>query len=240
MPENPDILEKKYQALQKEFTNFTYVVSHDLSGPIRHFREFSKLLFEAIESHMTDDTRQYKHFLEKSVITLETKLDVILKISRVNTGKWHPVVLNSKELITSAVNNLLVIRDFDFSFDGDFPSMNVDFESSYTVFYNVLSNAIKFTDDMTRPSVKIQCTRTNKNEVKFQISDNGIGIPESKIDSVFEIFKRLSHKYDGEGAGLTLAQKIMSRYEGEISISSVVDKGTEVTLIFPNREELES
>ena len=229
-------LKKKYEALQTEFTNFTYIVSHDLSAPIRHFREFSKMLFSSIEKHMTDETRQYEQFLNSSVKTLEEKLNVILKLSRVNTENWHFVELDSKEIFLSAIDSLLEQYEFDFQFSGEFPKMNIDFESCYTVFYNILENGIKFTEPQQKPFLQIHCSHSKQGKINFKISDNGIGIAESKIDSVFEIFKRLSHTYKGAGAGLTIAQKIMTRYAGEISLSSLVGEGTEVNILFPKGE----
>ncbi|MCM8539731.1 MAG: HAMP domain-containing histidine kinase [Lentisphaeraceae bacterium] len=233
MSDELEKLKEQYHSLQKEFTEFTYIVSHDLSGPIRHFKEFSKLLFDSIEIHMNEDTKQYQYFLNKSIKAVEGKLDVILKLSRVNTSNWHCVPLDSRELILSTINNLLELKDFEFSFSGDFPSLNVDLDSCYTVFYNIIHNGIQFVDSCTVPNIQIHSSQTEKGDFKFTISDNGIGIAENKIDSVFEIFKRLSHAFEGEGAGLTLARKIMCRYAGEISISSTVGQGSDVTIVFP-------
>ena len=223
---------EEYEHLKKEFTDYSYIVSHDLNAPVRHIREFSKLLFEELNNRLTADCFEYKHYIEKSVDLIEKKLDVLLKISRVNTAKWHYVKLDMKEVIECAVRQVKNEYDFDCNISGVFPELNVDPESMQIALFNVIENAAKFHKGENKPSVEIT-SAIDEEKCTIKITDNGVGIKADKLENVFEIFKKLDARFKGIGAGLTVTRKILTRYNGEISVKSALGEGTEVSIRLP-------
>ena len=93
------------------------------------------------------------------------------------------------------------------------------------VFYNLITNALKF----TKNSPKLEIGFQEKNEdYLFYVKDNGIGIEQVYNTKVFEIFKRLHRRedYEGTGIGLALCKKIIARHGGRIWFESEINQGT--------------
>ncbi|MEP6361135.1 MAG: response regulator, partial [Balneola sp.] len=112
---------------------------------------------------------------------------------------------------------------------------------------NLVSNALKFTE---KGYVKIfvQCVaeKNKKVDVEFKVSDTGIGIEESRLDSIFESFvqadKKTKRLYGGTGLGLSISKKLVELQNGSISAKSTLDKGSEfiVLLTFGKPENKEN
>lgn len=94
---------------------------------------------------------------------------------------------------------------------------------------NIIDNACKYSEK----EVDIILSRTNQQTV-VEIEDRGIGIPQEEIEHIFQSFYRGSntHDYAGQGIGLSLTMKIISAYNGKLEISSEIEKGTKVRVIF--------
>jgi signal transduction histidine kinase len=105
------------------------------------------------------------------------------------------------------------------------------------VFQNVFNNAVKFTAH-GEINVKVQAT-ADKSGVEFEIIDTGVGIEESKIDSIFEPFHQadtsVQRAYSGLGLGLTVARRMAELVGGKLSVSSKAGSGTRVTMTFPSQ-----
>lgn len=94
---------------------------------------------------------------------------------------------------------------------------------------NIIDNACKYSEK----EVDIILSRINQ-QVVIEIEDRGIGIPQEEIEHIFQSFYRGSntHDYAGQGIGLSLTLKIISAYNGKLEISSEIEKGTKVRVIF--------
>lgn len=94
---------------------------------------------------------------------------------------------------------------------------------------NIIDNACKYSEE----EVDITLSRINQ-QVVIEIEDRGIGIPQEEIEHIFQSFYRGSntHDYAGQGIGLSLTMKIISAYNGKLKISSEIEKGTKVRVIF--------
>ena len=104
------------------------------------------------------------------------------------------------------------------------------------VLINLINNAIKFTE---KGSVKLEVSKDEETSgIKFSILDTGVGIPQDKLDTIFESFSQANksdtRKFGGTGLGLTISKQLVELMGGSIKIYSEVDKGTEFhfTIIF--------
>jgi signal transduction histidine kinase len=88
------------------------------------------------------------------------------------------------------------------------------------------------------PRVRIRCERERSGNVRFAISDNGIGIETEDMNKIFEIFRRLNttREYPGTGIGLAICKKIVDRHGGRIWSESAPGKGT--TFYFTLNQEI--
>jgi len=131
---------------------------------------------------------------------------------------FNEALQNVRTSVETSNSNIVIENEVDFIY-GDRVQL-------VQLIQNLLSNAMKFTRT-DHPQIMIRCTREH-GEVKFAISDNGIGIAEGDLNKVFEIFRRLSTEkvYPGTGIGLAICKKIVDRHRGKIWPESEVGKGT--------------
>jgi len=117
---------------------------------------------------------------------------------------------------------------------GDFPEMNFDGEAIASVLVNLLSNAMKFSQDKKEVTVKL--FRDNGNAI-LQVADKGIGIPRDEISKIFRRFYRSENKIvsdtRGSGLGLTLVNHIVEAHGGTIDVESEIGKGSRFTVRLP-------
>ena len=106
------------------------------------------------------------------------------------------------------------------------------------LFTNLISNAVKYSKDKAQSIIKISSS-INKNEIVYQVSDNGIGMDMKEIDKVFQIFSRLSNskEFEGSGVGMAIAKKITDRHNGRIWVESKLGEGSTFYVTFPRQPE---
>lgn len=221
-----------------ELEQFTSIVSHDLQEPIRTIKSFLQLIDMKLDE---GQTAELKNYISKSINAANRMKELIhnlLHYSQLSRGDLQLEDVPVDELLQSALQNL---RDQIEKSQAEITINNqVDFVSGDRIqllqlVQNLLSNALKFTNS-NQPRIHITCVRENS-QVRFSISDNGIGIAEADLNKVFEIFRRLHPKqnYPGTGIGLAICKKIVDRHSGKIWPESKPGKGT--TFHFTLNEE---
>jgi hypothetical protein len=111
------------------------------------------------------------------------------------------------------------------------------------ILINLVGNAIKFTHDGGQITVKTEFekgTGPNTINLKLSVADTGIGIPKEAFNLIFESFRQHSHmdtrKYEGTGLGLPITKKLVEALKGSIFVDSMVDRGSNFTIVLPNVE----
>jgi two-component system CheB/CheR fusion protein len=118
------------------------------------------------------------------------------------------------------------------------------------LFYNLMSNALKFTQASRQPNIKIQCQQLGENEInhfpelnkpaiyyRIDVIDNGVGFEQKYADYIFSLFKRLhsNESYLGTGIGLSLCKKIVVTHKGKIFATAEKNRGAVFSLILPEK-----
>ena len=104
--------------------------------------------------------------------------------------------------------------------------------------FNLIDNAMKFSEKDTHIQLHVFHDPTHK-EVCFEVSDEGRGIPEKELESIFEPFYQIDREQyedQGSGAGLTIAKRIVEMHEGHVTVESELGKGSTFCLYFPTAE----
>ncbi len=105
----------------------------------------------------------------------------------------------------------------------------------WKVFYNLVSNAFKFTTEQGEISVSIKIIETALVEIK--VKDTGTGIPADSLSHIFDRFYQVdgsnTREYEGTGIGLALTKELVELHKGKITISSKEGEGSEFTIDFP-------
>jgi len=203
-------------------------VSHELRSPITRMKVALEFL----------PPSQAKDSLKSDIAEMETMINEILETARMHHlhGNLKRQSINLAELLEGIladyVNQPPGIQT------GDFPAeieVNVDPEQVKTVFKNILTNAIKFSEPDDKP-VMISVKKLADSTV-VRILDHGIGIPPDELPFIFEPFYRVdksrSKGTGGYGLGLSLCKTIMEAHGGRIEVDSKPGVGTCVSLFFP-------
>ena len=113
-----------------------------------------------------------------------------------------------------------------------------DADKMEKIFYNLLSNAFKYTPENGRVTVSLSCVADfrGKKAVQVQVSDTGKGIPKEHLPHVFERFYKVDDAASGSGIGLNLAKMLVELHDGSISVESEYGKGTCFTVVIPREE----
>lgn len=222
--------------LAKEFEDFAYIVSHDLNAPLRHVKEFTKLLIGGRKENLTEEEQEYVGFLEDSLQKLDDMQVALLTFSRLNTRAGPVRDVDCNQAVAGALKSLEDVVDV-FSPEiicDDLPVITAEPKQIDLLFYHLIGNALKFHDeDATKRKVFIYATDQSDTWL-FEVRDNGIGIDERYYEEVFRLFRRLNpDQYKGVGAGLTIAYKIVQHHGGEMIIESEPGQGTSVFFSVP-------
>ena len=235
---------KQLEASNHELEQFAYVASHDLQAPLRSIKGFSDLLGAKYKDQLGEEGGEYLQFIADSAGSMQTLIDDLLALSRVDQGALDSHEQATAETLDAALSQL----DADIKSSGaqvtydELPTLTTEHNLLQQVFQNLLSNGIKFQPPGQAPKIHVSAARTTSGW-EFSVRDNGIGIPKDKLDSVFQIFKRLhAHsEYAGNGIGLALIQRIVKRLGGTVAVDSQQGgKGSGTTVTFSITEQHEA
>lgn len=221
-------LENEVERIAKEYNDFAYIVSHDLNAPLRHIKEFTRLLIGGRKDQLTEEEQEYVEFLEKSLSRIDGMQKALLTFSRLNTRSGPLEETDCNDIVVNALHELsdMVDKHAPVIEHGQLPIITAEPKQLHLLFVNLIDNALKFHDGSKERQVTINAT-DQKDAWLFEIKDNGIGIAEEHHEKVFLMFRRLNpDKYTGIGTGLTIARKITQHHGGDIHIESEPGKGT--------------
>ena len=233
-------VEKRTEQLEKsnaELEQFAYVSSHDLQEPIRMVTSFTQLLQRRYEGQLDADADDYIGFIVEGALRMKYLIDDLLEFSRVSSRVREFGNVDLEKVLDVVLYNLSVsIKENDAVITHDsLPNVITDESQMRQVFQNLIANAIKF-HGSKQPKIHITAQKDNK-EWRFAVIDNGIGIDPVYQKQIFEVFKRLHTRaeYPGSGIGLSVAQKIVRRHEGNIWVESKLGKGSTFYFTIPNK-----
>ena len=244
-----DELSKINQELSRsniELDSFAYIASHDLKEPLRGIYNYSSFLIEDYGEMLGEDGKDKLNTLMRLTHRMEDLINSLLHYSRLGRAELRLNSVDLNDLLAGVLDVIKVsARDtqVEFKIPRPLPTIKCDRTQINELFTNLISNGIKYNQqehkiieigylDSDHPLVEEKMAGYSDNpQVKtiFYIRDNGIGIRDRHIESIFRIFKRLhgQKKYGGgTGAGLTIAQKIVERHGGEIWVKSVYQEGS--------------
>ena len=251
---NEEITEKN-----KELEQVVYVASHDLRSPLVNVQGFSKELVYSIKelesalqteeispevkekiTHIfEEDIPDAINFISSSISKMDSLLHGLLRISRLGHAALNFEDLDMNVLLSDiekATEFRIKEARVDLEID-ELPPCFGDSVQINQVFSNLIDNSLKYHDLERGGIIKITGERKD-GKVIYCIEDNGIGIPKEHQKKIFEIFHRLDPEgTQGEGLGLTLVSKILSRHNGGIWVESERGAGAKFFISMPATED---
>jgi signal transduction histidine kinase len=249
---NNDLLQKT-----AELEQLVYVASHDLRSPLVNVQGFSRelgLLAEEIKeitSHaglpdkqqarlsdiVNKEFPEARNYILASVVKMDTLLNGLLKLSRLGRAAVTLQKIDMNEMLISVLKTMeFQVKQSGVSVEiTPLPSCVGDPVQTNQVFTNLLDNAVKYRDP-NRPGIIRITGKTVKNFSEYCVEDNGIGIAPEHQSRVFEIFRRLDPQAtEGDGLGLTIVKKIVSRLNGSIRLESEAGRGSRFFVTLPGK-----
>ena len=161
----------------------------------------------------------------------------LLLYSRAGRDKEHRHSVGIDEVIYMVLNNLrMQIQEskVDIEIAPDLPVVYCNRPQIIALFQNLISNAIKYQQEGVIPNIVINVEQVG-DFWEFSIKDNGIGMAENHLETIFLVFQRLHGKdeYSGSGIGLAIAKRIVNSNGGEIWAESIVGKGSTFYFTLP-------
>lgn len=241
-------LKEKYDEIKihnKLKSDFFANLSHELKTPLNIFYSIIQVLDLDLEKDENDFKQAYKKYnkgLKVNFYRMFKMITNLIDLTKFDSN-FEKVKFNNYDIVKLCEDiSLSVItyaeqKNIEIVFDTEKEEEIIRCNGEYMerIMLNILSNAIKFTPR----GGEIFINLFFDNEfVHIKIKDSGIGVPKEKIDSIFEKFVRVdkscNRENEGSGIGLSIVKSLVELLEGEISLKSEENKGSEFTISLPN------
>jgi PAS domain S-box-containing protein len=231
--------------LNRELTEFFSNISHELKTPLNIILGSIQLILqnekELRHSFYTEKQKKLLYITRQNAYRLVRLVNNLIDISksdsrylRLNMRNFN--IVSIVEDITLSVCEIYKMNDIRIVFDTNTEEkiMAVDCDKIERIMLNLLSNAMKFTDKEGVVFVNL----TDMGEyIQVSVKDTGIGIPEAKINNIFNRFeqvdKTFTRKREGSGIGLALVKSLVELHGGSISVNSKINEGSEFIVNLP-------
>ncbi|MCU7937575.1 MAG: hypothetical protein KZQ99_22415 [Candidatus Thiodiazotropha sp. (ex Dulcina madagascariensis)] len=241
----------------QELQEYTHIITHDLKPPLINIKGHAGLISSQIQELETIADRDnvsasqlreaIKRFVRETIPESVRFIDISIAKTNVLIGG---MLNHSKALFRSItieevdirhlVDQVLIVfnhRSLRIEFEIDeLPVIRTDTFIIEHVFSNLIDNAIKYLDPKRPGRISLGSESVNS-EIRFYVSDNGIGIPDTDID-VFKLFKRVDHDSEGAGVGLALVKTLLARIGGKIWYQRNDDFGTTFVFSLPTDKDI--
>lgn len=218
----------------EELQYFSYMLSHELSEPLRTVDLYLQRLSEKCKDQLDSEANECIHFAMTSAARMQSFIrDVLIYSQAVTIESGFAAVPCETVLLTAMMNLHSAIRESGARITHDpLPVVRCNEMKLVHVFQNLIGNAIKYRRDAP-PSVHIAVKENGKDWV-FSVADNGQGIEPQYKERIFGVFKRLhGREIQGSGLGLALCKRIVEAHGGSIWVESVPGAGSTFCFSLP-------
>jgi signal transduction histidine kinase len=225
--------QRQLAQVKNEFEEFIYLVSHDLNAPIRAISNLSGWIAEDLGENMPQDVLQNINLLQDRAQRLEKMLGAILLLSRVTRTDLDLAYIELSPFLDKIIQKYQPLQ-LTFSIGANVPGFTTYYKKLQTVLEELIANAIKHSEP-EKVNINVAVSLVGQ-EVAFEVTDNGPGIPVEALDKVFSLFYTVKGKEGNEnlGAGLTIARSIARFVGGNLTVNNSLEgKGTRLVLQWP-------
>jgi signal transduction histidine kinase len=237
------LIELKNSNITKD--KFFSIISHDLKNPFNTLIGFSQLLLDNIEKYPLEKQRHFINNINRTSKNTYELLSNLLDWSRIQCKKLSPVI--------EPVNVINLLDEMCLFFNLPTQQKYIQIDKEYrtdrkamfdknmllTVLRNLITNAIKFTN--VNGTITLGFDVYDKNYLKIEITDNGVGMNNSQLDQLFRIDSRLTtlgtQGEKGTGLGVILCKELTELCNGKLFVKSSLESGTTFTIILPDANE---
>ncbi|HYX52877.1 MAG TPA: PAS domain-containing sensor histidine kinase [Candidatus Limnocylindrales bacterium] len=232
--------ELELRIAEREQTNaeleaFSYSVSHDLRSPLRAIEGFADMIVTDFGAELPEQVKTYLGQISGATRRMNRLVQDLLEYSRLSRIDLHPTAADVGLLMEDARQQLEESQRVSVRVNVPAGLRAFVHPSTMTqIFYNLMTNGLKFYPPGKEPHVDISAERV-RGKVRIMVRDEGIGIPREHHERVFQVFERLhsATKYPGTGIGLAIVKRGITRMGGTVSLQSEPGKGSTFTIEVP-------
>jgi PAS domain S-box-containing protein len=240
-----ELLETQYRKVQQANrlkSEFLANMSHELRTPLNAIIGFSQLMHDGKVGPIATDHKEYLGDILTSARHLLQLINDVLDLAKVESGKmeFRPEPVSSTKIIAEVRTILQTLSaskrlTVETEVSPDVEHLIIDPAKLKQVLYNYLSNAIKFTPDGGR--ITLRALPEDSAHFRLEVEDTGIGINPDQISKLFTEFQQLdastAKKHQGTGLGLALTKKIVEAQVGRVGVQSIVGQGSVFYAVLP-------
>ncbi|MFC3136570.1 ATP-binding protein, partial [Microbaculum marinum] len=224
---------------------FVHKVSYELRAPLTNIIGFAQLMSDGEPGAMSERQREYAGHILSSSSALLAIINDILDLATVDAGVMELDIgeVDIRAAVTAAaesLNDRLASSGITLDLDvpEDIGTMQADEKRIRQILFNLLSNAIGFSDPGHAVALGVSRDRTGR--VTFAVRDEGPGIPDDVRRAVFDRFESysLGTRHRGAGLGLSIVKSFVELHGGEVRLDSSPGRGTTVACVLPARQPL--
>jgi hypothetical protein len=227
-------------------SEFIANMSHELRTPLNSVIGFSDVLYSENFGTLNETQKRYITNVSTNGKKLLELINEILDFSKVESGKMgleieEFVLTGLIEEIETSIVPLSSKKNIELTFNIDIrkPIIKLDRAKLKQILYNLINNAIKFTEPGGFVTIE---SRTSEDNISFFVKDNGIGILSEDMNKLFRPFVQIdssrTREYGGIGIGLTIVKKFVEMHGGEVWVETEVGKGSLFGVSIPNGPEI--
>jgi len=247
---NEELLKKnkELEITNKELESFNYISSHDLQEPLRQIQNFASRINSDENQNLSSKGKIYLNKMNNAAKRMQILISDLLAYSKTKTAERKFEFINLKNILDDVIvdfGDIIDEKQATIEFGEMCEASVIPFQFRQLM-YNIIGNALKFSNPVIPPIITIKCLNIfyshNKNENNTQkkywhisITDNGIGFEPEYKERIFEVFQRLHDraKIEGTGIGLAIVKKIMENHNGYITATSELNKGATFEIYLP-------
>ncbi len=221
----------------EDLTQFSHIVSHNLRSPLTNILGMTKLIQQQRAQNETVKMGEMIHISALKLDEVIKDLNELLSL-RNKATEFHEILFNN---VLEEVTLLLEknIHESSATISSNFtalPGMLTVKAYMVSIFYNLISNSIKYAREGIAPIIEITSRKDNDNLI-ITFKDNGKGIELGKnSDKIFKLYQRFDITKEGKGMGLYVTKSNINLLGGNITLDSKINEGTTFTITFPFRQ----
>ncbi len=231
---------KQVEEANRLKSEFLSNMSHELRTPLNSVMALSQVLIRQAEDKLSEEETNYLKVIARNGKNLLALINDILDLAKIESGKMD---FSAKLFSLSSAVEVIMERlepvaedkgiELNLQIADDLPKLESDEKRVHQILQNLIGNAVKFT---TAGSVTVSA-RSDVENVHIEISDTGIGISGKNLPFIFEEFRQVdgttARQYEGTGLGLSIAYKAVKALGGDLSVESILGKGSKFSLTLP-------